>query len=112
MSVAKNCPYRKLHLCILPAYKTEESEEYIQTFKNVLREIGESCGEVAVEMSSTIDGIHTLHNQLLLAVLLGEVRKWEKPFKLQLITHEKKMMNMYKYELLKTDACAIKYQQP
>jgi len=48
-----------------------------------------------VELLNTIEGIHTLPNQLILGVLLGEVQ--EKGVRLQLISTEKKMINMYRY---------------
>ena len=37
--VTKNCPYKKLLLCVLPQYKTEEAREYQQQFKNVVKEM-------------------------------------------------------------------------
>lgn len=48
-------------------------------------------------------------NQLLLSIFLQEIIQLKSQFKLHLITSEKKMMNLYKYELLKTEACAIRY---
>ena len=40
---------------------------------------------------------------MLLAVLFSELEEWKKyPIKINLITSEKKMMNLYKYELMKT----------
>ena len=57
---------------------------------------------------NTIEGIHTLPNQMLLGVLLGELQKLKTATKVCLITTEKKMLNLYKYELLKTEAYSIK----
>jgi hypothetical protein len=57
---------------------------------------------------NTVEGIQTLPNQLLLFVMLRELLSLKTSFKLHLITAEKKMMNMYKYELLKTEACSIR----
>ena len=62
-----------------------------------------------MELINTIEGIHSLPNQLILTVLLQELMQLKTPFKLHLITTEKKMMNLYKYELLKTEACTVRY---
>jgi hypothetical protein len=59
-------------------------------------------------MLNTIEGVHNLPNQLLLGVLLEEVGRVRPMLKFCLITTEKKMMGMYKYELLKTEAYSIK----
>lgn len=72
----------------------------------MLRESFEGVKEVTVEMLNTIEGIHTLPNQLILDVLLNEVQ--EKGLRLHLISTEKKMMNMYRYELLKREGCILR----
>lgn len=59
-------------------------------------------------MFKTIEGVYQLPTQMLLTVILRELLEIERNFKLQLITSEKKMMKMYKFQLLKTDACHIK----
>jgi hypothetical protein len=51
---------------------------------------------------NTIEGIHNLPNQLLISVMFGELLKVNSPVKVHLITTEKKMMNLYRFELLKT----------
>jgi len=53
-------------------------------------------------MLNTIDGVHGLPNQMLLGVLLEELGKVRPVVKFCLISTEKKMMGMFKYELLKT----------
>ena len=60
-------------------------------------------------MTSTIEGLLQLPNQMILAVMFRELQDWKSPVKLNLVSNETKMMHMYKFELLKTDACKVKY---
>ena len=39
IGVNKQCPYKKLMICVLPTYNSNESEEYQQQFLNVMKEI-------------------------------------------------------------------------
>ena len=94
--VNKQCPYKKLLVCVLPQYRSEEREEYVQQLRNVVREAVEGVKEVAVEMLNTIEGIHTLPNQLVLSTLLQETGR-RQGLKVQLISTDRKMMNMYRY---------------
>jgi hypothetical protein len=71
---------------VLPQYKSEEAQEYQQQFKNVLREIFDNTKEATLELVNTIEGIHSLPNQLILGVLLQELLQLKTPFKLHLIT--------------------------
>lgn len=52
-----------------------------------------------------------LPNQLILSVLLDELKNIAFPVKVHLITTEKKMMNLYKYELIKTESFKVKAQR-
>ena len=47
-------------------------------------------------MLNTIEGIHTLPNQLVLGILLEEV-KTKNGLRLHMISTDKKMINMYRY---------------
>jgi hypothetical protein len=71
----------------------------------------DSTREVTLELANTVENIRNLPNQMILGVLLQEVMKMHTPFKLNLITTEKKMMNLYKYELIKTEQFVIKSYQ-
>lgn len=106
--ISKHCPYKKLLLCVLPQYRSEECSEFQLQFSNVVKEVLAETKDMTVEFINTIDGVHTLPNQLLLAILFRELLQVVIPFKVHLITTEKRMMNMYKYELMKTEACSIK----
>lgn len=105
--VNKTCPFKKVLLCVLPNYRSEEAEEYRQMFRNIVREAFENVREVNVEFSNTIDGVNTLPNQLLLSLLLQEVAGLPSGLKLSLVTTEKKMMNMYRFQMMKTDRFRI-----
>ena len=51
-----------------------------------------------------------LPNQMLINILLAEVSAVNSGFKLAMISTEKKMMNLYKYEILKLERYNIKYE--
>lgn len=46
--VNKNCPYKKLLLAILPKYQSEESQEYQQHLKNIIREVFSNSKDVTI----------------------------------------------------------------
>jgi hypothetical protein len=100
--VSRACPYKKLLLCLLPPYVSEERTEYIQQLRNALREALENSRDITVELSSTIEGIHHIPNQMLLHVLFGELQKVKQATKVCMIAPETRMMSLYKFELLKT----------
>ena len=100
--VNKSCPYKKLLLAIMPRYLSEESQEYQQHLKNIIKEVLSSSKDITIEFTNTIDGISQLPNQMILSIMFKELQDWKNNVKINMITNEKKMMNMYKYELLKT----------
>lgn len=56
---------------------------------------------------NTIEGIYNLPNQLLISVFLQELLSVKNPVKVFLITTEKKMMNLYRFELFKTETYSL-----
>lgn len=84
-------------IAILPKYLSEESEEYQQHLKNILREVLASSKEITIELTNTIEGIIQIPNQMILAIIFRVVEEWRGPLKLNLISNEKKMMQMYKF---------------
>jgi hypothetical protein len=63
----------------------------------------DSSRDIVLELSNTVENMSNLPNQMLLCMLLQLLGERDTPMKLQLLTNERKMMNMYRYELLKTD---------
>ena len=82
---------------MLPHYKSEDREAYIQLLTNVMREVMEEVKETAVEMINTMEGVSTLPNQMVLSVVLNEVAGRKGGFKILLVTNEKKMMSFYRF---------------
>lgn len=109
--VNKNCPYKKLLLAILPKYQSEESQEYQQHLKNIIREVFSTSKDVTIELANTIEGLTQLPNQMILAILFRELQEMRSNVKVNMISSEKKMMNLYKYELLKTENCKVRYHE-
>ena len=101
-SVNKQCPYKKLLLAILPKYSTEESQEYQQHLKNIVKELLSNSKEITLELTNTIDNISQLPNQMVLAIFFKELQEFRSNVKINLISSENKMTNLYKFELLKT----------
>lgn len=54
-----------------------------------------------------MEGIHTLQNQLIMGLVFQELVGAKTSMKLNLITTSKKMMNFYRYELMKTEKFII-----
>lgn len=101
-SVNKQCPYKKLLIAILPKYSTEESQEYQQHLKNIIKELLSNSKDITLELTNTIDNISQLPNQMILAIFFKELQEYRSNVKINLISSEKKMLNLYKFELMKT----------
>ena len=101
-SVNKQCPYKKLLAAILPKYSTEESQEYQQHLKNIIKELLSNSKDITLELTNTIDNISQLPNQMILAIFFRELQEHRTNVKINLISSEKKMINLYKFELMKT----------
>lgn len=67
--VNKSCPYKKLLLAIMPNYLTEQSQEYQQHLKNIIKEVLSASKDITVEFTNTIEGISQLPNQMILFIL-------------------------------------------
>lgn len=109
--VNKQCPYKKLLFAIMPKYLTEESQDYQQHLKNIFKETLSNSKDITLELNNTVENITNLPNQMVLAIFFKELQDLRFNVKINLISNEKKMMNMYKYELLKTDNCKMRLHE-
>ena len=71
---------------MMPNYKSQEGEEYKQLFNNVFKEAIQGVKEMTVEFINTIEGVHTLPNQLIMGLMLKELTNTRPNLKLNLIT--------------------------
>ena len=93
---------------MLPRYTTEESEGYQDQLRNLWHEVFDNTRDGSLELVNTIEGVSALPNQMILGILMKELSGLRTPFKLNLITTEKKMLNLYKYELIKCENFTVK----
>lgn len=95
----------------MPKYSTEECQEYQQHLRNIFKEVLANSKDITLELTNTIETITNLPNQMILAIFFKELQDVRVNVKINLISNEKKMMNLYKYELLKTDNCKMRLHE-
>lgn len=93
---------------MLPRYLSEDSEAYQDQLKNLVHEVFDNTRDCSLELVNTIEGVSNLPNQMILGILMRELAALRTPFKINLITAEKKMLNLYKYELIKCENFTVK----
>lgn len=90
---------------MLPEYHSTDSENYQKIFANMLEEVFSAYDEIAIYVSSIGDEGGPVGNQMMLAMVLGYLKlRVFTPKTLCLITSDKSILQMIRYELIKTEA--------
>lgn len=101
---SRNCPFKKVLICILPSYNSNECESYVQQFQNMVQEVLAQSSDIALQLSYTSENLNGLPNQTLMAVFLRHLSaSASKPLKVTIISGEAKLLNMVRYEVMKLD---------
>lgn len=102
VSTSRNCPYKKVQVCILPTYNSNESESYLQQFQNMVQEVLQHSSDITLQLSYTSENLNGLPNQTLMAIFLRYISgNVNKPIKISIISSEAKLLNMVRYEVMK-----------
>lgn len=104
VSTSRNCPFKKVLVCILPTYNSNDADSYLQQFQSTIQEVMTQSSDLALQLSCTSENMNGLPNQTLMAIFLRYIsNNINKPTKIAIISGEAKLLNMVRYEVMKLE---------
>lgn len=121
MAINRECPYKKLQVCVLPVYSSREadSQDYLAEFESAAREIVNGSNDITLQLTHTSESSNGLPNQTLMAILIRCLAERadslnaktesstrasvSKRVRLSVIGSDMKLINLVRFEVMKTD---------
>ena len=97
----KGCPFEKVTACMLPPWPQEHSPSSEAAIINLWKEILDKYDEIVLYLDTEDEG--TIPNQTLLALLMRLVSKCSKSGQIRLISSERNILMMIRYEVMKAE---------
>lgn len=108
VATVRGCQYKKIQLCLLPQYNSNDGEAYLQQFHNMVQEVLGASNDITLQLAYTSDNMNGIPNQTLMAIFVRYLSVHAtKPAKISVISGETKLLNMVRYEVTKLDNYSV-----